>query len=334
MTRDPARIDRRGFLLSAGGVAATMAIDASQAMAPGNPADAAPPAPTGPFPAGPQAYRVEVPKRPAWPDGATTIFCVTVHIDGPGWSTGRGFPPLGSAGNGSYSVRRGMRRALDLLERHGIRATWMIPGYDALVSSGIIREVHKAGHELCGHGYYHMPGDGATERLERAHAILTDIAGGEPPVGWCNPGGSKLDTTLATLKRLGYRYDASEKDDDLPYLATIDGTIRNDFLIIPNNTLSIDDIPQYEDGLQTPDEVLRQWTQELEAIHATTGFVHLSYHTTMNGSGPSDRTAIVDALIRHTKALPRIKFMRLRDLADSCFADPARWRLDLGQNGA
>ena len=292
MTVDTPKATRRGFILGAGGAAAAMAANPGKSAAQTVAAPAAPAA-SGPFPAGPQAYRTKVPEPPIWPDNSRMIFCLTVHIDGPGWSTGRGHTPLGTWGNGRYSARRGMRRALDLLARHDIPATWMIPGYDALVAPDILREVHRAGHELCGHGYYHMAGDGSAELLERSHRILTDVADGQPPVGWCNPGGSKQYTTLATLQGLGYRYDASEKDDDLPYLATIDGKVRDDFLIMPNNTLSIDDIPQYEDGLQTREEVLRQWAQELEAIHATIGFFHLCYHTTANGSGPPDRTAAV-----------------------------------------
>jgi hypothetical protein len=57
------------------------------------------------------------------------------------------------------------------------------------------------------------------------------------------------------LRRLGNRYDASEKDDDLP--CVLDGGAGGlaDFVILPNNTVSLDDYPFYHTGQALASEV-------------------------------------------------------------------------------
>lgn len=287
-----------------------------------------------PNPAGLQAYRTTVPKRPDWGNGAKTVFSVTVHIDGISGSVGRGLVPLGAASGGRYSLRRGVSRQLDLLARYDVPATFMVPAYDALAAPDLFRAVHRAGHELCGHGYFHMPGDGKEDRLRLSHQILTDVAEGTGPKGWCGPGGSKDATTLATLQSLGCIYDASEKDDDLPYLATIGGKIRDDFIILPNNTLSIDDAHQYGAGQALQSEVLDQWIEEFDAIHATTGYYHLTYHSfSGSGSGTPDRTwNVVEKLIQHARAATNVQFIRLADLAALCLTRPKQFAMNAGNN--
>lgn len=74
-------------------------------------------------------------------------------------------------------------------------------------------------------------------------------------MGWCSPSGRKSALTLPTLRRLGCRYDAREKDEDLPYLPSIDGSPATDFIILPNNTVSLDDAPLYVQGQATVAQV-------------------------------------------------------------------------------
>lgn len=250
-------------------------------------------------------------------------------MDGPAVEVGRGHVPLGLNSRGRYAIRRGVPRTLDILARHGIPATFFMCGYDAEIAPGLMRDVHAAGHEIAAHGYVHEGwdlGDAEPELLERTHRILSDCVG-EAPVGWCSPSGRKSVRTLPTLHALGYRYDASEKDDDLPYLATIAGEVAEDFIILPNNTVSLDDAPAYVQGQALPGEVLENWLQELDALLAGGGYVHLTIHPRAGyGSGTPARAAAFDEFLAEALARPGLLAVTLRDLAGHCLAQPSAWR--------
>lgn len=52
-------------------------------------------------------------------------------------------------------VEQTSRRMLDLLDRHGIRATFFVVGWVAERHPGLIQRVRDAGHEIGSHGYIH-----------------------------------------------------------------------------------------------------------------------------------------------------------------------------------
>jgi peptidoglycan/xylan/chitin deacetylase (PgdA/CDA1 family) len=264
-----------------------------------------------------------------WPGGASAVLCVTVHMDGPACEIGQGHAPLGMRGGGRYAARRGIRRCLELLERQGVKATFFMCGHDAELYPELMREVHREGHEIAAHGYQHEGwelGEAEPELLARTHHILTDCVG-EAPVGWCSPSGRKSALTLPTLRRLGYRYDASEKDDDRPYLAETDGEGVPDFVILPNNTVSLDDWPMYQQGQALPSEVHANWIAELDALTASEGYVHLTIHPRSDyGSGTPARAAMVERFIAEALRRPGLRAVTLAALAEHCLAAPAQWQ--------
>lgn len=263
-----------------------------------------------------------------WPGGARTVLCVTVHVDGPSEEAGRGLNALGIHSRGRYAIRRGVRRYLDMFDRLGIPATFFVCGQDVETWPELYRDIHRAGHELAAHGYQHEGwdlGDAEPALLEKTHRIIADTVG-EAPVGWCSPSGRKSHLTLPTLRRLGYRYDSSEKDDDLPYLLPAEAG-QPDFAILPNNIVSLDDHPMYSIGRALASEVLENWIQELAAIEAGDGYVHLIIHPEANGgSGVPARAAAAEAFLRHAQARPGLTALRMKSLAEHCLADPDAWR--------
>lgn len=263
------------------------------------------------------------PSGALWPDAARAVICVTIHVDGPAVEAGRGQNALGINSRGNYALRRGVDRYLDMLARHDIKATFFCCGYDAEHWPEPFRRMHRAGHEIAAHGYQHEGldlGEREPELLGKTHRILTDVVG-EAPVGWCSPSGRKTALTLPTLRRLGYRYDASEKDEDLPYL------LDDGFAIVPNNTVSLDDFPLYHTGGALACEVERNFIQEFDAILGRDGYVHLTIHPKAGGgSGTPARAAAVDRFLAYAKATPGVRFMTCKEIAEYCLADPATWR--------
>jgi hypothetical protein len=120
---------------------------------------------------------------------------------------------------GRYTASIGCARLFAALERHGLRATVFVPGAEAEEHPHLVAALARNGHEIAAHGYaMEEYGGDPQERalLERTHAILERIAG-RAPSGWRAPHGRLASRTLGHLAALGYLYDASFQDDDVPY---------------------------------------------------------------------------------------------------------------------
>lgn len=255
--------------------------------------------------------------RPPWPGGARCVVALTIDFDGPSFEVGIGADAAGAASAGRYPARRGVARYLRLLEEEGVKATFFVPGYDAECYPETVKAIHAAGHEVGAHGYLHemvlLPQDEERRRLQLTHDILTGVLG-RPPLGWRSPGGMKSTETLSVLRRLGYVYDCSDKDADMPYILRLrDG---EQLVELPNNTYSLDDFPFYHHSRTPVSEVRDQWMAEFSSIYAERGyFLHTVHPRGAWGSGSASRVDAVRQLLRHIKRHRDVTFVTLPELA-------------------
>jgi len=134
-------------------------------------------------------------------------------------------------------------RVLNLLARHGIRATFFVLGYVAERAPALVSRIREAGHEIGSHGHrhrrvYEMDAEGFARDLEAAQAALV-AAGCEPAQLFRAPEWSINDRNLWALDVLaqqGFRVDSSmaplkivgnPRYPQRPYVrATMAGAIR------------------------------------------------------------------------------------------------------------
>ena len=255
------------------------------------------------------------------------VVCVTVHVDGPAVEVGRKQFPAGLYTAGRYAIRRGVPRHLEILARHAMPATFFACGYDVEHYPETFRAILAAGHEIAAHGYLHEAwdlGEDEPALLEKTHTLIQQQLG-VTPVGWCSPSGRKSHRTLPALRRLGYCYDASEKDRDRPYLPA--DAVSDDFVMLPNNTVSLDDYPFYFTGHSLASEACDNWIEEFEALRQAEGYIHLTVHPkAAGGSGTPARAAAMDRFLAHVAAQPDVHCMTLEALARHCLAHPDAWR--------
>lgn len=261
-----------------------------------------------------------------WPDNARCVVVLTCDFDGPGNEIGQGLEPEGVRSAGRYSATRGVPRMLEIFDRHGVPATFFVPGYDAEQYPDLVRQIVAAGHEVGAHGYVHesfaMELDEEERRLRLSHDILTRVTG-SPPVGWRSPGGLKSSRTFAVLEELGYYYDSSDKDYDRPYPAIVGNRQSTSVIELPNNTSSLDESYLYENGHQTTTEALALWKAEFDAIYTEHGYYLLTFHPRAGfGSGTPARARAIDRLLSYIQTFPDVHFTRLDHLAQWCL-DPA-----------
>jgi polysaccharide deacetylase family protein (PEP-CTERM system associated) len=107
-------------------------------------------------------------------------------------------------------------RVLEILARHGVKATMFILGKFAQAFPSIVREICKEGHEIACHGYDHteiflQSREAFRKDVMLAKDILENIAG-EKILGYRAPDFSITRTSLWALEELsdlGFDYDSS-----------------------------------------------------------------------------------------------------------------------------
>lgn len=107
-------------------------------------------------------------------------------------------------------------RVLDLLEEHGVRATFFVLGWVAKRQPALVREIVRRGHEIASHGYGHellfeIGPAGFKSDLRESRLLLEDLSG-ERIKGYRAPSFSITRQSLWALDILleeGFVYDSS-----------------------------------------------------------------------------------------------------------------------------
>ncbi|HEY6278274.1 MAG TPA: polysaccharide deacetylase [Streptosporangiaceae bacterium] len=277
-----------------------------------------------PQPAGRLASASVPPEPITWPPGVTAAACLTFDMDAEAAVLTADISSISRMtpmSHQSYGPLVGVPRILALLQRHGITATFFIPGYSAHRYPEVVRTVAEAGHEIAHHSYFHENTIGMDEKteadmLDLGLQALHDVAGVRP-VGYRAPMWEMNFHTPKLLAERGFRYDSSLMDADYPYVLAVDeehgarpaapgaaGTLVE----IPVSW-GLDDWEQYaflpgligSGVIESPAKALEMWTLELEAMHRLGAAFVLCCHPFL--SGRPSRAEALERLIERMKSL-------------------------------
>lgn len=240
----------------------------------------------------------------SWPGGAVVAVSLTFDVDAEAGYLGEGdhyAQRLTSLSEGRFGVTRGVPRILDLLRRHGLRATFFVPGYTAELHADLVESLLADGHEVAHHGYLHLRSDridAARQREEIERGFLALAAAGAPrPRGYRSTSWELTPETFALLVEHGLAYDSSCMGDDRPYREVHDGA---SILELPVHW-SLDDWPRFGwsiDGggnVGGVAELLASWTGEYE--HARRESRHVTYTMHPEVIGRGYRYAALEVLV-------------------------------------
>ena len=212
----------------------------------------------------------------------------------------------------SYGPLVGVPRILALLKRHGVTATFFIPGYSAHRYPDVVRAVAEAGHEIAHHSYFHENTIGMDEKTEAAMIdlglrALHDVAGVRPE-GYRAPMWEMNFHTPKLLAERGFRWDSSLMDSDHPYVLAVDDDAPGSLVEVPVSW-GLDDWEQYaflpgligSGVIESPAKALEMWTLELDAMHRLGAAFVLCCHPFL--SGRPSRAEALERLIERMKAL-------------------------------
>jgi peptidoglycan/xylan/chitin deacetylase (PgdA/CDA1 family) len=185
----------------------------------------------------------------AWPGGARVAFYVGLNVehfevDKPStsiWeSTASLVPDPLNFGWRDYGARVGIWRVLDVLDRHGVRASVLLNAdvaerYPQIVAAGREREWTWLAHGRNNSTLTH----GLSESEERAEltAIVETIerATGGRPRGWLGPGLTETYNTPRLLRELGLTYILDWTADDQPFALSVDGLLSVPYTVELND---------------------------------------------------------------------------------------------------
>jgi peptidoglycan-N-acetylglucosamine deacetylase len=257
------------------------------------------------------------PQPVPWPGDATAAACLTFDMDAEAAVLSGDISSLSRMtpmSHQSYGPLVGVPRILGLLARHGIRATFFVPGYSAHRYPDVVRAIAEAGHEIAHHSYFHENTVGMDlktegDMLDLGLRALKDVAGVRPE-GYRAPMWEMNYHTPALLAERGFRYDSSLMDSDYPYPLAVDAGPTPTALVEVPVSWGLDDWEQYAylPGLtgcgviESPAKALEMWTLELEAMYQLGAVFVLCCHPFLTGR-PS-RARALEQLIERMLALP------------------------------
>jgi peptidoglycan/xylan/chitin deacetylase (PgdA/CDA1 family) len=123
--------------------------------------------------------------------------------------------------------RAGWCRIMDVLDRHGAKATVSACGRAVERLPMLAADAVRRGHEVSAHGWRwesHHALDEATERERIALAVAAiRQATGIRPVGWHTRSPASYRTRRLLVEEGGFLYDSDAYNDDLPYFVRVGG---------------------------------------------------------------------------------------------------------------
>jgi peptidoglycan/xylan/chitin deacetylase (PgdA/CDA1 family) len=223
---------------------------------------------------------------------------------------------------GEYGARVGVPRVLDLLERHGLRATFFVPGHTAESFPRETESIIERGHEVAHHSYSHVdPSQQSRDEeladMERALGVLERI--GIRPLGYRSPSADLSESTLELVEEHGFVYDSSLMADDYrPFHPRIGDRVSRQEPLVPGRESRLWELPMsfelddwvhfqfnfdpYRKGGATPSSVLEIWQGEFDWMndHVDGGVLTVCMHPQVIGRG--HRIAMLEQFVEHCLA--------------------------------
>jgi len=226
-----------------------------------------------------------------------------------------------------YGLDIAVWRALDLLERHGVKATFMCSGGTGKHRPDVIREIHAKGHEVAGHSFYQSRGAARmTEEEEIEDVVKTtqslEKACGVRPLGWDCTGIGAHERSFRILSEHGYYWNGDLRDDDLPY-----GLVVGDQVLveIPHRSRTTGDYSWFNHGLMGETRAQRSAAQAVDFFRDAFD----GYYETATREWPQlitfvihpytsctpERIGALDRMIAYMKGCPDVWFPTYIELA-------------------
>lgn len=252
-----------------------------------------------------------------WPNGSVLSIRVNVALElfGAGSSMASGSKEGigGLSARDEYNFEIGVWRAIDVLTKYRIPATFFLSTSAIIKYPDVVDAVRSEGFEIAAHGFEQglaaasVSGDREQEEVARCTEMMRTIQ--DEPGGWVSPGGVCSQRTIDALIEHGYLYHGDLQDDDIPYLLeTQAGTIVE----IPHRSQSTNDFSMFAGrdvhgavrSLRSVDQAKSYFEAALSAYSLTAhreGILSLEFGIHPFSSCIPDRIVAIDWIFGHIR---------------------------------
>lgn len=256
----------------------------------------------------------------AWPGGARVAVLLSFDVDNETIAWWDGEPSITDLSQGEYGARVGLRRVVDLLEKHQVPASFFIPALSLKLHPGMANEIKRLPrHEFAVHGWIHerntrVPPEQEREMVEASIKVLTDLTG-EKPVGYRAPSWNFSDATPQILMDMGFLYESSMMADDRPYELVVNGK-ETGIVELPVEWI-LDDAPLLNPRgarYSPPRDVLEVYKDEFDVAYEEGTMFLLTMHP--HYIGHRSRIVILKELIEYMKSKEGVWFATHQEAAE------------------
>lgn len=273
-----------------------------------------------------------------WPNGYQMAVCLTWDVDGESAPYARtpeqAKKQLSELHQRRYGPTIGMKKILSMLEKHGIKGTFYIPGYIAGLYKEMTKAVVEQGHALGLHGFLHESMDVLDEKSEE-EILIKSIETfvkllGEAPKIYRSPSWELNRWTPNLLVKHGILSDSSLMDDEKPYVLKTD---TGSIIEIPIQWI-LDDAEYWmhtranrEKPIADPETVLRIWSKEFDGYYQSGGCFVLTLHPFVSGRWVY--MDVIEQFIRYMKGFPNIWWTTIDQLTEFCLEEHKKGNLEV-----
>ena len=200
-----------------------------------------------------------------------------------------------------YGPRQGVWRLLDLLDAHGVKASFEVNGICAARFPTAVQEIDRRGHEIVpqywANNVFHDQQSVQQDRelIRRTLSTIADVTG-KRASGWVAPELRLGERTLAILAEEEITWHACSLSDDLPYSIGVGG---RKMVVLPHSIPQMEDLGIVIGNRRSPDVFVEFLKQEFTALYRegakTPKMFNFSLHAEFGGK-PFFATAIEEAL--------------------------------------
>lgn len=277
----------------------------------------------GPFPYSAIIDRPQI----RWPDGARLAVWVVLNVEFfaldeiiPAAAGGGGAAPdIPGWSARDYGNRVGLFRIMEVLARHGVRATVALNADICREHPRIVEECLRLDWELMGHNERNalrlnaVPGD-EEARIVRETVETIREASGRPVSGWLSSGLAETWSTLDHLADAGIEYVADWVNDDQPYPMSL--TDGRTLMSVPYS-LELNDKPAFEKRGHSVPEFQAMIERQFDVLYAEGAkqarTLTIALHPYI--TGVPHRIAALDRALTHMRAHAEVTFATGKELA-------------------
>ena len=267
---------------------------------------------------------IEAPVTP-WPNGKGLAFSLVVNVEegselslrdgdrGPepvdelGIAVGKPIRNYANESNYAYGIKAGGPRVMNLLERHGVRATFPAAALSLERAPELTERIVAGGHEVCSHGWrwiHQFRMDEAEEREFIAKAVASfEKTTGKRPQGWLS---RYLTTpnTVGLLKEAGFLYHMDDYSDDLPFAQPV----GDDQIMVVPYALDSNDMKFWTSPSLTPADWLGYALDTFECLYDEARYEPrmMSVGIHLRIIGRPGRIGYLDRLLAHVTERPDV----------------------------